>query len=159
MKSVMMRYRLLSKEELEPLQEEFLKYLLVANITPDNWKKLKHNNPIESQQHLETFSDLILDKILSGVNYVDVVLTNRVEVYHFMKEQVSMFCLENKVLDTFDFKQTDWSAIDISTAHLIQAKKTYAKERNKEVFDILQKKHAFISNGSLYKRMALISVE
>ena len=153
-----MKYRVLSAEELAPLQEEFLKYLLVANVTPENWEILKKNDPTASQQHLEVFSDMVLDKILSEVNYVDIVLENRVEVYHFMKEQVLLFAIENKTLNSFNFKQTDWSKLDLSHTHLVQGKKNYSKERNEEVFEILQKPHAFISNGDLYKKLALLSV-
>lgn len=153
-----MKYRVLNDSELEPLQEEFLKYLLVANITPENWETLKKKAPKESQQHLEIFSDLVLDKILSDVVYVDVVMENRIEVYHFMKEQVFLFSIENKTLNTFNFKQTDWSALELTNTHLVQGKKTYTKDRNEELFEILKKEHAFISNGDLYKKMALLSV-
>ena len=153
-----MKYRLLTEQELAPLQEEFLKYLLVANITPQSWDILKQNNPKESQYHLEVFSDLVLDKILSEVSYVDIVLENRVEVYHFMQDQAYLFSIENKVLGTFDYKKNDWSSLDLKTTNLVKGKKSYSKEKNKEVFEILNKPHAFISSGDLYKKIALLSV-
>jgi len=153
-----MKYRLLREEELEPLQEEFLKYLLVANITPENWGILKRNKLKESQEHLEVFSDMVLDKILSEVNYVDIVLENRVEVYHFMQEQVYLFSIENKILDSFDSKKNDWSTLDLKTSNLVKGKKAYIREKNEEIFELLNRPHAFISSGMLYKKIALLSV-
>jgi hypothetical protein len=154
-----MKYRLLNTEELKPLQEEFLKYLLVANVTPQKWEVIKQHEPQLQQDHLEVFSDLVLDKILSDVVYVDVVLENRVQAFHFMETQVLMFSLENKILNTFDFIKDNWSGLNILKTNLVQGKKEYIRTRNEEVFSVLQLQNAFMSKGELYKKIVLLSVE
>ena len=152
-----MKYRVLNKSELEPLNEEFLKYLLVANITPEVWEQLKQKDPQACQTHIETFSDLVFDKVLKDLNYISVVGENRVEVYQALKEYVLMFSLENKEIGSFNFKTNDWSKLNIETVNILKGKKVY-KDREQELFEILQRENAGISDGELFKKIALLSV-
>ena len=98
-----MKYRILSKEELELLNEEFLKYLLVANITPESWEQIKLEDPKACQKHIETFSDLVLDKVLQEVSFVNILSKDRVEVYQALADSIFMYSLENKRLGNFNF--------------------------------------------------------
>jgi len=43
--------------------------------------------------------------------------------------------------------------------HLLQGKKTLDENRELEVFKLLQKENASISDGTLFKKIALISVK
>lgn len=154
----MLKYRVLSKEELEPLNEEFLKYLLVANVTPQNWEALKENNHEAVEKHIEVFSNLVLDKILSDVNFVDIVLNDRIEVYQFLKEKAYIFIIENKTHGSFNFSTQSLTELNFNQVDFIKGEKEYSEDRELEVFKILQKENASISNGDLFKKIALLSV-
>lgn len=150
-----MKYRRLTHNELEPLKEEFLKYLLVANITPKAWEKLKIEDISEAEMHLDTFSDLVLDKILKDISFVDIINENRIEVYHFLKEKALVFILENMEQN---FKETPLSEIDFSSLSITKGEKTFKGNREEEVFKMLQKENATISKGEFFKKVALILV-
>lgn len=153
-----MKYRVLTTSELEPLNEEFLKYLLVANITPETWELLKRENPRACEKHIETFSDLVYDKILKDVRFIDVLSKDRVEVYQILQASMRLIAVENKTLGNFDFLEGDWSKLNLSTTNIIQGNKAFQENRESEVFALLQKKHATISDGTLFKNLALLVV-
>ena len=154
-----MKYRLLTKKELEPLNEEFLKYLLVANVTPQNWEVLKKEDTEAAEKHLEVFSDMVLDRILSTISFVDIVLTDRVEVYQFLKEKAYIFAIENKTKGSFDFTSQILKDLDLKQVNIIKGEKQFNQDRELEIFKILQKENASISNGDLFKKVALLAVK
>jgi len=153
-----MKYRLLTQEELEPLNEEFLKYLLVANVTPQNWELLKKEDSLAAEKHIEVFSDMVLDKVLKDVNFVDVVFNDRVEVYQFLKQKAYFFAIENKEKGTFDFTSQQLKDLNFKSVVIIKGEKQFNEDREVEVFKILQKENASISNGDLFKKVALLAV-
>lgn len=149
-----MKYRRLSQEELAPLNEEFLKYLLVANITPEQWEELKQNNLEACGKHLDVFSDLVFEKILDDIHFVDRILPKRIEVYHFMSKSILMYALEPKE-DDFTFDEGDLGELDLKRFELTEGKKIVHEDRKGEVFSIIQLPNAKISDGMLYKQFAL----
>ncbi len=151
-----MKYRRLSNEELEPLKEEFLKYLLVANITPEQWEEIKKNEPQQCEQHLDVFSDLVFEKILAQVQFIDRILPKRIELYQCQTDQFLMYALEVKNDQIIELQKDKLHNLDLSKFHCIQGKKRMGGDRKKDIFDLLQKDNTFISDGSLFKRLVLL---
>ena len=150
-----MRYRRLRKDELEPLKEAFLKYLLLANITPDIWEELKKSSPSSCDQHLDIFSDLVYEKILNEVNFIDRILPKRLELYHFFKNSVLVYILTPKESASFNFKEENLANLNLNEIELVEGKKEYQLERNIEIFQIIEEEEAKISQGSMFKTIAL----
>ena len=150
-----MRYRRLRKDELEPLKEEFLKYLLLANITPDAWEELKKTAPSSSEKQLDIFSDLVFEKILNEVNFVDRILPKRLELYQFFKNSVLVYILTPKEGASFTFKEEYLVDLNLNEIELVEGKKEYQLERNLEIFQIIQEEKAKISQGLMFKTIAL----
>ena len=40
-----MKYRILSNKELEPLKDDFIKFLSANTVTGEDWAKIKSNKP------------------------------------------------------------------------------------------------------------------
>ncbi|MCB9257015.1 MAG: hypothetical protein H6579_07795 [Chitinophagales bacterium] len=152
-----MAYRILSLEELEGLKEEFLKYLLVRGLSFEEWEKIKGTDL--AHKHIEVFSELVFEKLLLNCSFADIILENRVELYQFNKEQATVLVLENKVLGSFNFLEGDWKELQLDTVNLLQGTKAYSKRREEEIFEILSKEGASISDGSLFKKTALLLVK
>lgn len=151
-----MKYRRLSQEELEPLKEEFLKYLLVANITPERWEKMKAEKDEKCKEHLDIFSDLVFEKILDQIQFIDRILPQRIELYQCQKEQCLLYALEAKDGEDLQFDKDNLESLDLSKLHCIQGKKTMGEDRKKDIFDLLHQEHAYISDGALFKRLVLL---
>mgnify|MGYP001465575203 CR=1 FL=1 len=53
-----MKYRILSNKELEPLKDDFIKFLSANTVTGEDWAKIKSNKPNEALKLVEIFSDI-----------------------------------------------------------------------------------------------------
>lgn len=150
-----MRYRRLSTDELTPLQEEFLKYLLVAGINPSEWESLKLKDIDLCNQHIDIFSDLVFDKILNDIQYIDVVSSQSIAAYFFTKEKAYLFAISAKKGEELDFNQNLLKEINFSKVDFFKGEKEYVKERNDLIFEISQKIGAKVSQGELFKQLSL----
>ncbi|MEP0676046.1 MAG: DUF6495 family protein, partial [Nonlabens ulvanivorans] len=54
-----MKYRRLTKEQLEELHPEFINFLATQTITAGEWDEIKNNKTEVAEQELDVFSDLV----------------------------------------------------------------------------------------------------
>ena len=75
-----MKYSRLSKEQFKILHEEFAIFLTAQSIDKINWDKIKTNNPILTDELLDQFSDIVWDKSLDKIAYLE----NRSDYHLFL---------------------------------------------------------------------------
>jgi len=66
-----MKYRRLSSEELEQLQDNFIRFLAAQSITGMDWTTMKTANPERAEELIEQFSDVVIEKTLHNVEYLE----------------------------------------------------------------------------------------
>lgn len=150
-----MKYARLTKEQLEELHPEFITFLATQSIDKKEWDDIKKNKPTIADQEIDVFSDMIWDKALTNVNYID----------HFSKNYIFLFkCIESTIFSyvinstdpSTDFLSADginWLSENIfSDAVQIQkGKKDISTNRNESLFEII-KKGGIISKGELFSK-------
>ena len=57
-----MKYRVLNTKELEPLKDDFIKFLSANTITGEDWAKIKSTKPSQAHKLIELFSDIVWEK-------------------------------------------------------------------------------------------------
>lgn len=149
-----MKYRQLSKEQFEALHKEFAQFLATQQIDIKEWNEIKKTKPEVADEELNLFSDVVWDDALTKTKYLE----------HFSKQNINLFkCNEREILrivvnvskqdfDFFNNKDYQWfidNTNDASVEFMKGAKK-YSKERNMELFDLVEK-GSVISNGKLYE--------
>lgn len=154
----MAKYRLLTLDELESMEKEFVDFLVLNGIPGDDWVKLKDTDPDRAEGICEAFSDVVFTKILKNCRYIEC---------HAPKQLISIFCDEKKMFlvgldapddlkidftDTADFEQI--KSDPPKGLQTIKSEKDYTKEREVEIWEMLNNGF-FISNQKLY--MALFS--
>uniref|UniRef100_UPI004047F6E2 DUF6495 family protein n=1 Tax=Flavobacterium sp. TaxID=239 RepID=UPI004047F6E2 len=83
-----MKYIRLTKEQLEELHPEFITFLATQSIDKKEWDELKANKPEIAEQEIDVFSDMIWDRAITNVNFID----------HFSKNYIFLFkCVDSKV--------------------------------------------------------------
>jgi len=154
----MPKYRALTINELESMEKEFIDFLVLNGIPGDDWVKLKTNNPEKADGICDSFSDVVFTKILKSCRYIEK---------HAKKQVVSIFCDEKKMHlvgieapEDMDIDFTDNDTFQKLKSdppeglQLIKSEKEYAKERELELWDMLNDGF-FVSDQKLY--MALFS--
>ncbi len=154
-----MKYRQLSKEQFKALYKEFAQFLATQQIDVKEWTAIKENKPKVAEEELNLFSDLVWDDALTKTNYLD----------HFSKQTANLFKCEKKSISRlviqvdkpdFDFFKTEdykWFVENTNdkSIQFFKGSKKYSKERNQELFDLVEK-GSVISNGQLYENLLSI---
>src|SRR5690625_7148031 len=71
LKILFMRYRRLTLEELKELESEFTTFLVTQGIPAEEWEKMKEKEPEQCQGLIDIFSDIVFEKILGKVKYLE----------------------------------------------------------------------------------------
>ena len=55
-----MRFRCLSKEELQELDNELIQFLIVNHVYKEDWALMNQESPNKAKELIEMFSDVVL---------------------------------------------------------------------------------------------------
>ena len=82
------KYRLLSREELKDLREEFVQFLASQSIPASDWEKWKVDEPDKVDDLHRVFSDIVLDKVLLKVTLLEKRTRQELQLYRFKSNKV-----------------------------------------------------------------------
>jgi len=151
-----MKYTRLTKEQLEELHQEFIRFLASQSIDKTEWDTLKLEKPEVAEQELDVFSDLIWESVLDKAEWLE----------HYSKNHIFLFKLGNEGMESIvihahtplaDFLTEgglQWLNENIfsNEVHLSRGKKDFGEDRNAEIFSLIEQ-GAMLSDGTLYKEL------
>ena len=148
-----MKYRQLTKEQFESLHKEFAQFLATQKIDADQWTALKSENSPIVKEELELFSDMVWDDVLTKVEYLEHFSNTSVNFFKCEKEAVYRIVVKiDKDIDLHSEEGYKWllqnpndDAVDY-----LKGSKQYSKERNEEIFELIEK-GSQIARGELYE--------
>lgn len=151
-----MKYTRLTKEQLEELHPEFINFLATQSIDKKEWDEIKMNKPEVALQEVDVFSDLIWDKALTNVKFIDHFSTNYIflfKCYDTYLESLIINTSSEKV-DFFTAEGIQWLSENLfsNEVSIQTGKKEVAANRNEEVFRIIEN-GGIISKGELYSKL------
>lgn len=154
-----MKYTILTKEQLESLHEEFAIFLASQSIDKIEWDNIKKNKPELVSEEIEMFSDMIWEKVLKNVKFLEHFTPNHI---FLIETKPSIFnsiiiSTSNKNInfctkDGLDWLEKNWNSDEIIFK---TGKKNIGIDFNEEIFELI-KKGANISKGELYNKINLI---
>lgn len=151
-----MKYSRLTKEQFEELHQEFAQFLASQSITAEEWKKINNENPKLAEDELDVFSDLIWEKTLSKVSYLENWSKNQLFLFFFGESQIELIAIKtaNKSIDFTTQEGINWLEKNIGAqeVEIYEATKAYTLEKNLETFNFI-KQGAIISSGEFYKNL------
>ncbi|MDB4534600.1 DUF6495 family protein [Vicingaceae bacterium] len=130
-----MKYRILSDHELEELEGEFKHFLITNNVYTEEWEELNKTNDKKVFELVEMFSDIVLDKALKNIKYLEHITSNDIKSFKCEDKKMVLIGIasQNKNIDfTKDILSDFADDLDI-----FKADKPYNKERELEVFELL----------------------
>lgn len=148
-----MKYKRLTKEQFESLQEEFANFLAAQSIDKTEWDNIKTTKPQVAEQELDVFSDLIWEGVLTNCHFLE----------HFSRSHIFLFHCQDKFMDSIIIKSFDntvdfmtkeglkWLGSNMFTpsVEIVTGKKEYSQERNDALFELILQ-GAILSDGQLY---------
>ncbi len=135
----MVRYRKLDLEELNELEPKFVNFLAANGVEAQEWTALKDKGTKRVDELIGLFSDMVFDKIMTDTQYLDFEEEDKRYYFRCLETRLELIVLEG-------LKQDESSIYSLE--------KEYSKERNLEIFDMLET-GCVISDGSKFKSAAL----
>jgi hypothetical protein len=148
-----MKYKRLTKEQLEELHQEFATFLATQSIDKNEWDEIKVKTPEVAEQELDVFSDLIWENVLTNAQYLEHFSKNHIFLFHCQENHIDSMVIKSLVTDV-DFLQKsgmEWLSDNLftDTVEMLTGKKGYDRDRNTSIFNLI-KEGAILSDGQLY---------
>lgn len=140
----LMKYRCLTDEELNELEEEFKHFLISNNVYTEEWEALNEKGDEKVQELVEMFSDIVLEKVLKNIKYLEHVTPQDIKSFKCEESVMTLIGIasKNQAIDfTKDILSEFKDELDI-----FKTTKPYHKERELEVFDLLNSGCTIISD-------------
>lgn len=137
-----MKYKRLTVEELQHLEKEFVHFLSSAQITAQDWEKMKKNESEKAEELIDVFSDLVYDKVMRKMKHLEYRDEKTLNIYNCLEDKIILIGLRVKEHSHLDLTAPDvftqWNENTASAVNVIQSERVYVKERGVEVFELLQ---------------------
>ncbi len=141
-----MKYRVLNTKELEPLKDDFIKFLSANTITGEDWAKIKSTKPSQAHKLIELFSDIVWEKSIEKIKYLEHRDDKYLKVFYCGKNKMEMvgFKVTEKsapsLLDDKTFKLLGSGKLKFSKLKAVfsSCEKKYTVSRNKELFSMIE---------------------
>jgi len=156
-----MKYRRLTMEELKDMENEFVRFLVSNGVTADDWEKIKIENPTKAEGLIVIFSDVVFDKILEKVKYIEFRSPHDIKTFRCLEDKIELLGLKVNGASGLNF--TKGQPLKDMLAYIkyapeggvqmYSAEKGY-KDNNpkKEIFNMLEN-GASISEGEIFEAL------
>jgi hypothetical protein len=149
-----MKYKRLTTDELQALEKEFVHFLASAQITGSDWDKMKKNELEKADELIDVFSDMVYDKVLRKIKYLEYRDAKTLNLFYCTEDKILLVGIRVKENSTLDLTDSDllnkWNERDLASVHVVKSEKNYVKEREEEVFELLQN-GCLITDERLFK--------
>lgn len=151
-----MKYKRLTTEELYALQLDFVNFLASMQITAADWEKMKKNENEKANELIDVFSDIVYDKVLGKITYLEFRDEKTLNIFYFGEEKVRLIGLRVKEGAKFNFMAPDvldqWNENTHTSVNLVRSERNYEKEKQLEIFELLQN-GCLITDDKLFKTL------
>jgi len=145
-----MKYRCLTDEELKELEEEFKHFLISNNVYTEEWEQLNKDNNEKVNLLVEMFSDIVMDKALKNVRFLEHLTPSDIKVFHCLDDKMVLIGIVAKD-NNIDFSAQSIEELKSVPLDIFKTEKIYTKERELEVFDLLQSGCTIIDENQFKK--------
>ncbi len=149
-----MKYRTLTKEQFESLHTEFAQFLATQSIDITEWNQIKKEKPEVAAEEMNIFSDIVWEDVLNRTNYLEHFSPQMINLFKCEEEVIHRIVIKTSVSDVNFLEQEGYEWL-LKNAHkeeieILEGNKKYQKERNPELFDLIEK-GSTISKGELFE--------
>ena len=154
----MTKYRVLTLQELQSLEKEFVDYLILNGIHADDWEKLKKTDKSGAERIVELFSDVVFESIFRKVEFLEQRSTKEIRCFQCLQDKLVLVGIKADVNSVANFNDNTYikkivknpgEAFDVYTSE-----KAYQKQREVELFEMTER-GCTISDGKLFKAICL----
>jgi hypothetical protein len=134
-----MRFRRLTIEELKALEPELKQFLIVNEIYGDDWEKLNQENPDKAQALVDVFSDNVLDKVYSKIDFLEKRASNAFSVFSVTNTDIETITIQSNTIELFTNEQIEVALNQhLAALEIFCGTKKIETTKSDEVFKLIQ---------------------
>ncbi|MDG3583420.1 DUF6495 family protein [Galbibacter pacificus] len=149
-----MKYRRLTKEQLEEMHPEFINFLATQSITANEWDDIKKNKPQVAEEEIDVFSDLIWEGVLGKVHYIENISATEMHLFYLGNKEMKLIAIRihQPGVDLTTKQGFAWFKSNFlkDGVEIMTANKAYSEDVNKDKFELIEK-GGVITKGELYR--------
>lgn len=134
-----MRFRRLTIEELKALEPELKQFLIVNEMYGDDWEKLNQENPGKAQALVDVFSDNVLDKVYSKIDFLEKRASNAFSVFSVTNTDIETITIQSNTIELFTNEQIEVALNQyLAALEIFCGTKKIETTKSDEVFKLIQ---------------------
>lgn len=149
-----MKYQRLTKEQLDALHEEFATFLATQSIDAQMWMKIVLDQPTLAEEQLDLFSDMIWDRVLEKVVYLENIAPDYLFLFHIGQEAMHTIIIQilDKSIDVTTKEGFLWLKENMlsESVQIRRGSKQFGEDKLQDVFALIRQ-GAEITKGILYR--------
>jgi len=130
-----MKFERLSNNELQTLEKEFIQFLVVNGIIATDWEKIKIDNPKKAEKLIDLFSDMVWEKSLEKIKFLEHRTPTSIKVFNCKKEKIELIGVD---ADHKAFSSKDIVFDPQKKYSLFQHQKKYSPDRETELYKMIK---------------------
>lgn len=151
-----MKYRCLTYKEFDLLSTDFSNFLYAEGINSYEWKILQDQYSDDAIKLLKKYSDLIFDKVMKGVQYLEYRTAKKLLLVECREEQFVTIGIEipiNCPINLTDLNSVkDQSKNELHVCKTFELHSTYLTSREEEIFNFIEAGY-YIVDEKTYKEI------
>ena len=149
-----LKYHKLSEAQFNEMHREFTLFLASQNIDKRDWLIIKSKKPELVDKYLNSFSDLVWEKILSNCQYLEFSTVSQIFLFHTKENSVDALIvkIDKKLADlnTAEGFKKVLTLLKSEKVDIFESSNVYTPSRNEFIYDYLRK-GSVISDGKRYE--------
>jgi hypothetical protein len=134
-----MRFRKLTIEELTAFEPELKQFLILNEIYGDDWEKLNQENPEKAQSLVDIFSDNVLDKVYSKIDFLEKRASKAFSVFSVTNTDIETITIQSNNLELFTNEQIEVALNKhLAELEIFCGTKKIETTKSDEVFKLIQ---------------------
>jgi hypothetical protein len=138
-----MKYRMLTNEELAPLDDDLKAFLIVNGVHSEEWARINADEPEKAKSIVGSFSDAVLQIVYEKLEFLEFRSAESCMLFRFGKDMLELISVQRK---------EENSQVDLSTPESIhmalsnhageltwfRTSRSYTAERETEIHRMLE---------------------
>jgi hypothetical protein len=137
-----MKYRMLTKEEMEIFDEDFKYFLITNGVSNEEWLEMNKSQLDQATKLVELFSDTVLQKVYEKMQYLEFRSQESCLVFNCLPDSIELISLNAKPNSEVDLSTPDSihrSLIENPEAiQFFRSEKKYTTLREFEIHKMVQ---------------------
>ncbi len=153
-----MKYRILTKQEMEIFDEDFKHFLITNGVKNEEWLAMNQSDIEKATTLVELFSDTVLHKVYEKIEFIEFRSPDACMIFRCLPEGMELISL-NKKQGSSDLStpETIHEALSKSPEELsiFKSEKTYSISREEEMHELFEK-GCFVSSQEFWNALQVL---